>query len=135
MSEINTSLLEDAQERGEVARKSSEAMLNILRDYSLTIRAKDFPLWRPTARSNGSIPGVALNVTIIATDGILGYFVYDDPNVPVLCGHIQFFSGEVRPLFSTSAKRTASRRGHNKPSRKTKLQQAIDLLQQLVPKE
>lgn len=111
--------LEETRERETVALKNAQALGRLMRDYSLYIPAHDFPNWRPTASSSGNIPGVASNVTIIATNGLLAYFVFDDPSVPVLCGHIQCFTGEVKTLYATE-KRRSQESGENKERKKRK---------------
>lgn len=104
---------DDTRERENIALLNSQALARLMEEHRLYISAADFPNWRPTQKSNGSIPGVASNVTIIATNGILAYFVFDDPCVPVLCGHIQCFTGDVKTLFA-SQKRKREEGGENR---------------------
>lgn len=128
----------DSRERETVALLNSQALSRLMAEHQLYIQAKDFPNWRPTARSSGEIPGVASNVTIIATNGLLGYFVVDEnPSVPVLCGHIQCFTGDVKTLYSTQKQqsREASENNQRKGKKgKTPLEKAIELLKKLEPK-
>lgn len=121
-----------------VGRLNALALSRLMEKHQLYIQAKDFPNWRPTVQSSGSIPGVASNVTIIATNGLLAYFVFDDPTVPVLCGHIQCFTGEVKTLYATEKKRSMEvrenkeRKGQKKA--RTPLEQAMELLRKLETK-
>lgn len=129
----------DTRERDSVALANSQALARLMQEHQLYIQAKDFPNWRPTARSSGEIPGVASNVTIIATNGLLGYFVNDEnPSVPVLYGHIQCFTGDVKTLFSTAKQKKVEtqenneRKGKKRP--KTPMEKALALLQKLEAK-
>lgn len=119
----------DIEKRDAVAWANFVALSALMAKHGLFIPAKEFPLWRPTKPSSGSIPGVAQSVTIIATNGILGYFVYDDPSVPVLCGHTQCFDGRVEPLYSTTVTKPTKERVQ-KPSKASR--EAQELLKQLL---
>lgn len=137
---------EQTIDRDSVRWKNEQALSDIMREYSLTIPAHDFKNWRPTLRVSGSIPGVAPHVTIIATNGILGYFVYEDITVPVLCGHIQCFDGKVEPLFSAAKQPRGQRRDEVylkknasceevKQPRRTLVERALDALKEFKRKE
>jgi hypothetical protein len=105
-------------ERRDIQWLAQTELTRLMAEHSLYISAADFPNWRPTVRSSGNIPGVADNVTIIATNGLLAYFLQwhfpvtaeeyvakgETPKVEdcvqrVLIGHIQRFDGEVKPMF------------------------------------
>lgn len=133
---------EDSREREAVALLNSQALSRLMAKHQLYIQAQDFPNWRPTVLGTGEIPGVAQNVTIIATNGLLGYFVNNEnPSVPVFCGHIQCFTGDVKTLFSTqkqkspeeSENRERKRQGR-KHRNETLLEQALALLRKLEAK-
>lgn len=128
---------EETRERDAVALANSQELLRLMSQHQLFIQAGDFPNWRPTQRSSGEIPGVAQSVTIIATNGLLGYFVNDEnSSVPVLYGHIQCFTGEVKTLFSTrKQKKTETDEDKVRRSRaKSQQDRAMELLKKLLPK-
>ena|SRR6266496_2806203 len=113
----------DAVERNLVAKLNRDELTRLMLEFGFTIRAKDFPNWRPTQRSKGSVPGVWEIVELIATDGLLGMFLND--NREPLVGHIQMFDGKVEPLFSVQNK-TAGK--VKKPRKKSKRQELLDSL-------
>ena len=49
----------------------------------------------------GSISGIDYMLEIVATDGLLGWFIQSD-GTPWM-GHIQCFDGDVKPLYSYHA--------------------------------
>lgn len=89
---------EDTIARDEVARQNAETLAGLMAKHGLLIPARDFPLWRPTLRATGDIAGIRGELTVIATNGILAYFLTATDETFV--GHIQKFSGKVKPLFS-----------------------------------
>lgn len=116
----------------ETRRLNREALVELMKEYKLFIRAADFGNWRPTVRTNGDIPGVtAADVTIIATDGLLAFFLRPDGDI--LYGHIQHFTGEVKPLFSMPKERVIKEKS-DKPKRKSLVASALELLQKSIPK-
>lgn len=121
---------EDTIERDEVARKNRDALVALMAAHSLWIPASDFANWRPTVRQHGDISGVASDLTIIATNGLLAYF--SDATGSVFCGHIQCFSGEVKPLFSTQKDKAKTiKPAKTKSPRKSRLELALELLAKL----
>lgn len=98
-----TDIEQDLVDRAEVARKNRDELVRLMRVHGLLINAKQFPNWRPTQRILGDIPGIADGVTIIATDGLLAYFEHTEG---VLIGHIDKFTGDVKPLFSVQKPKT-----------------------------
>jgi hypothetical protein len=122
---------EETRERDEVSWKNQLELVRLMREHNLFIRAADFPNWRPTVKAEGEIPGVCEGLTIIATDGLLGYFL--NPVGETFVGHIQRFSGEVRTLFGKD-KPVKSATTPKKRMRKSAVQQALDLLETLRPK-
>jgi hypothetical protein len=122
---------EETLERDEVSWKNQLELVRLMREHNLFIRAADFPNWRPTVRAEGEIPGVCEGLTIIATDGLLGYFL--NPVGETFVGHIQRFSGEVKTLFGKD-KPVKSAASPKKRVRKSAVQQALDLLETLKPK-
>lgn len=86
--------------RDEVQRLNSNALLDVLRETGVVLRAETFRHWRPTVRAIGAIGGVSqVKATILATDGNLGLFVDESGS---FFGHIQHFSGRVKTLFSAA---------------------------------
>src|SRR2546430_15348622 len=57
----------DSAERDLVAKANRDELTRLMLQYGFTIKAKDFPNWRPTKRSSGNVPGVWETVEIIAT--------------------------------------------------------------------
>lgn len=89
--------LRDAQARERVSNANKQAMFDLLSEFSLRL-CRDIKDWRPCERTRGDILGIASGVEILATDGVAGFFLRPDGSV--LYGHIQHFTGEVKPLFS-----------------------------------
>lgn len=118
-----TDEMRDTMVRDDVARRASNELSRLMALHRLFIPARDFPNWRPTLRVSGDIPGVISSVEIIATDGLLGYFLTIDGETFV--GHIQRFTNEIKPMFSIQSdkkpkdvrKRSAACK-NKKPSRK-----------------
>jgi hypothetical protein len=92
---------EEMRERAITALKNRNEMSRLMQQYGLLIPARSLPLWRPTERIKGDIAGVRESIVLIATDGVLGWFLTYDSEEP-WCGHIQCFSevNNIRPLFS-----------------------------------
>jgi hypothetical protein len=103
---------ETTLQRDEVARKNTNALVQLMHEHNLFIPARHFPNWRPTQRVSGDIEGVIESVEVIATDGLLAYFLTFDGNVFI--GHVQKFTGDVKTLFSMPKRASAT-----KPSRKS----------------
>ena len=104
----NPLLIAETIQRDEVRWKNQTALVALMAEFGITIPAHDFANWRPTVRSMGCIPGVNEGCTILATNGLLAYFTtvsFPDENDgtkwvdSVFCGHIQRFTGDVKPLF------------------------------------
>lgn len=83
-------------------------MLRLTAEYHLYIPQKKLHEWRPTQRLEGSIVGVKEYLTVIATDGVLGFFLTDDGMV--FQGHIQCFDKPVKTLFSAAPAKPVKRR-------------------------
>lgn len=119
---------ETTREREEVGRKNALALANVQRIPGVWIAAGDFQNWRATERSFGSISGIAEEVQIIATNGIVAWFLWaETANRPPLFGHVQCFSGKVKPTFS-ARKQSVPR------ARPTTLDAATELLKKLQKK-
>lgn len=86
--------------RDHVQNLNEAEISRLMHKHRMTIRAIDIANWRPTARRVGAIPGVWQAVTIIATNGILGWF--ELPDGPLQIGHIQCFEGKIEPLYSSA---------------------------------
>ena len=122
---LNAEQVREDALRAETALLNHNEMSKLMGRYGLLIRAKHLPMWRATQRVKGDIDGVHEALTIIATDGVLGWFLtYDEEP---WCGHIQCFSGDVKPLFtfgvsSSKSAKTIKRKG------KSRRQQILDSL-------
>jgi hypothetical protein len=113
----------DTIARDEVNRKSRDEMSRLMLEHGLFIPAREFHTWRPTKRTTGDIQGVVGEVEIVATNGLLAYYL--TATQETFFGHIQKFSGKVEPLFSVPKPKKETKR---KPRQKSKVQQALDLL-------
>ena len=93
---------EELREKSEIALLNNTAMVALMHEYNLLIPARTMHLWRPTLRSKGSVQGIRDGLELIATDGILGYFVLPTETDEKLAwlGHISHFDGKIEPLFS-----------------------------------
>lgn len=134
--DIRREALMQQDEQAETQTLSRKELIRLMEVYGLVIHARDFVNWRPTQRTLGDITGVAEGLTIIATNGLLGYFV--DLNNQPLCGHVDWFVDgdgekiEVKPLFSSSS-RTSSKETQRKPKRRlSQEKQARELLRKLT---
>lgn len=94
--------MRDTIARDDVAQKNATALSMLLREHLLFIQPREFPTWRPTKKVSGGIPGVAESVTVIATNGLTAYFLYDGEarEGEVLFGHVQKFDGKVETLHT-----------------------------------
>lgn len=92
----------DAAQRSLVQKLNRDELTRLMLEFGFIIRAKDFPNWRPTKRSKGTVPGVWETVELIATDGLLGIFL-NGTTEPIM-GHIQMFTGLVETLFTLENK-------------------------------
>lgn len=115
---------EDAY-RAEIARLNAAALVDLMLKYNFLIPARSFPLWRPTKRDTGDIAGVREAVEIVATDGLLGWFITFEGD-PWL-GHIHHFSGKVEPLHSAGFGGQMTKKP-KKLRQKSKRQMIIDSL-------
>jgi hypothetical protein len=84
-------------ERALVALKNYNELIRLMGQHGILIPAKRLPLWRPTVQTKGDIDGVHEALTILATDGLLGWYLTSDGQT--WCGHIQCFSGKIEPRF------------------------------------
>lgn len=121
---VCSQVAEDA-ERAEVARKNFIALGELMRDHQLLIPARSIHLWRPTERALGAIHGLHEGLTIVATDGLLGWFLTHDGTAWL--GHIGHFDGDIKPLYSFHGPMTA-KPSKIKTKKKTKRQMIIDSL-------
>lgn len=120
---------QDTAERDDIAWKNQQELSRLASVYGLYIPASQLRYWRPTVLSSGDIPGVWTNITIIATDGILAWYLIPEKvgptGVSLAQGHIQFFTGNVKTLYSQDPPPKAPK------TRKTLFNKAWELLQQL----
>ena len=73
--------------------------------YSLTINNKDYDQWRPTLPLTGDLTGLFEDVQILATNGIVAYFLI--PGGAIFYAHTKNFTGKILPLHSIITKRVA----------------------------
>jgi hypothetical protein len=119
----NSDAERDTIARDTVQMLNRNELIRLMSVHELLIPAKSFPNWRPTQLTLGDIPGVMDGVTIIATDGLLGYFLHTNG---VLIGHIHKFTSDVKPLFSVQKPKDSTDKAHkvkriNKLSARQKL--------------
>jgi hypothetical protein len=115
---------EDLAERARVATANRNALITLMGEHKIMIPARELPLWRPTVRATGDIDGVQEAITIVATNGILGWYL--TPDEQAWCGHIQCFTGEIVTLFRTEKEKSMKPR---RPKRqKSRRQQILDSL-------
>lgn len=81
--------LDESAQRDVVAWKNETELSRLMDVHGLYIRPAELRKWRPTVPTTGHIPGVANNLTCIATDGLLGWFLRDG-TFP-LQGHVTHF--------------------------------------------
>src|SRR5580765_6073246 len=86
-------------ERAEVATKNRNALITLMGQHKILIPVRELPLWRPTVQNLGDIDGIAEAITIVATNGVLGWYL--TPDGQAWCGHIQCFTGDITTLFRT----------------------------------
>lgn len=113
----------DARGRALTQKLNRDELTRLMLQYGFTIRAKDFPNWRPTRRSKGMVPGVWERVELIATDGLLGMFL-NGAQEPTM-GHIQMFDGEVKTLYPLDDSKD-NKEKVKKPRKKSKRQQILE---------
>lgn len=97
-----TDIDEDMRERAVVDAQNRDALVSLMLQHNLTIPAREFSTWRPTIPTMGQISGIFDQVQIIATNGLLGWFLNGETEP--ICAHIQTFDGDVKPLFSIAPK-------------------------------
>jgi hypothetical protein len=112
-------------EKALVSLENYNALIALMQQYNILIPARSMALWRPTVRSIGYIDGVREGLTIVATDGLLGWYITQDEQA--WCGHIGHFSGDIRPLFSFHGP-MSSKTKIKQPRKKSKRQIIIDNL-------
>jgi len=115
----------DMIERAEVATENRNALITLMGQHKILIPVRELPLWRPTVRKLGDIDGVAEAITIVATNGILGWYL--TPDGQAWCGHIQCFTGDIITLFRTK-KEEKSAKPKRPPRQKSRRQQILDTL-------
>ena len=116
---------EELVERARIATLNRNALITLMGQHRILIPARELPLWRPTLPDKGDIDGVQEAITIIATNGILGWFLTRDDQA--WCGHIQCFTGEIKPLFSVPQVGKATKPKRPK-GQKSKRQTILDTL-------
>ena len=117
---------QDLAERARVATLNRNAIIDLMGQHKILIPARELPAWRPTLPSKGDVNGIQDAITIIATNGILGWFLTHDG--ATWCGHIHCFSGDIKPLFSLPKPDKKTKPKVKKPKQKSKRQQIIDNL-------
>ena len=117
---------QDLTERARVAALNRNALIDLMGQHSILIPARELSQWRPTQLAKGNIDGIQEALMIIATNGILGWFLTHDG--VAWYGHIQCFSGKIKPLFSLPKQDKPKTTKVKKPKQKSKRQQIIDNL-------
>lgn len=104
------------------------ALMRVMQEYDFVIPAKRQADWRAPvdetgARLRGSLPSLSISTaTLLATDGIVAYFVLGDDKT-LLYGHLAAF------VESTSGRAADEKREKKvSPAKANKVQAALDLL-------
>jgi hypothetical protein len=114
----------DMIERAQVATKNRNALITLMGQHKILIPVRELPLWRPTVPEQGNIDGLAEAITIVATNGILGWYLTFDGQA--WCGHIQCFTGKITTLFRTEKEK--SEKPKRPPRQKSRRRQILDSL-------
>lgn len=127
-------------EIAETRMLNETGLMRVMLEHGLVLprQGKD---WRPTQRTRGHIAGLEHvgTLEILCTDGVVAYFASADNKT--FYGHIQKFSGKVKPLYSlppastaTSAKRApdATNASVPKPKKPSTLERALDMLRKMT---
>lgn len=123
-----------------VRQLNSNAMLALMSRHGITIPARNATHWRPTVPSAGHIPGFEREFRVLCTDGCVAWFI--DTMDVLFYGHVQHFTGDIKPLHSTSsgsAQRAEGTQKSTKTPRKSKvtpkltLALALDALRNIKP--
>ena len=112
----------EAIERAEVQRKNIAALSQLMGQYNFQIPSKVFKLWRPTKRNRGQVLGVHEGLEIVATDGILGWFITFEG--VAWQGHIGHFTGKVETLYRSDGP-MSSKTKVKQPKKLSKRQQIL----------
>lgn len=128
-SQTITDEMRETMARDSAAMLAANELSRLMAQHRLFIAARDFPNWRPTLRTSGDIPGVILSVEIIATDGLLGYFLTAIGETFI--GHIQRFTNEIKPMFSVKSKKETKDVRKRSAASKTKKPTRKSILQNL----
>lgn len=109
MIEPNTSEQQRHANIAHVRAAMDDALCALMLKHSLTLPNAGRN-WRATASSHGVISGMEHmgELTILCTDGVVAWFE-GEGNMPLFYGHVQHFSGEVKPLFSLPSSASAKR--------------------------
>lgn len=73
----------------EADRKNRRRLVELMLQHNITLPARSFDKWRPTAEKTGRIDGVSDGLTCIMTDGLLAYFIREGREP--LYGHVAWF--------------------------------------------
>lgn len=120
----------------EVARLNEQALEALKARWGLTLPEQSGVRWRVCKESTGEVPGISFALTILCTDGCVAWFRTADDGL--FHGHIQHFSGEVKPMYSVTrdkavpdvrqARSARQARSPRKPSTKSLAKNLLDLL-------
>ena len=115
-------------ETKEIFSRNYDTMCRLLEETGVGRRI-NIDNWRPTEPHSGTIPGVwdNENLTILATDGILGIFRRAD-GIRHELAHIQRFDGQVEPLGGGTK---VGAKGTQKPAKPKKLSKKDKIFQMM----
>lgn len=106
------------QARENVAALNTTALLALMREHNITIPTRSFAQWRPTVRNSGALPGFDREYTVLCTDGVVAWYI--DATGALFYGHVQWFTGDIKPLHSVSAQQAAGTQEKAKKTSKAK---------------
>lgn len=125
--------------RADVAQNNADALCQLCLKHGLVLprQGKD---WRPCTPVEGNIAGVIARLTILCTDGVVGYFLEENGKA-CFYGHISHFTGKVKTMFALpkensgpASEASGTEASPRKPSvsrKKLTVSLAMDLLRRL----
>lgn len=85
-----------ASEGARIRQANSDALVRLMREHRFTLPQRTWDKWRPCVPTKGVVVGVVdRDVVCVATDGVLGMFVDERGEWPVLDGHVQWFKWQT----------------------------------------
>ena len=112
---------------------NASSLIKLMAKYSLTINNKDYDQWRPTLPLTGDLIGLFEDVQILATNGIVAYFLI--PGGAIFYAHTKNFTGKIFPLHSITKRvapeKKTSPKGGKKPRTVSRFSNPAELLKSL----